>query len=111
MASDPGAISGTGGYTVITLNVNNGQQIKIFQEREDGTIYAETHNSSGERRGVTFISPGDMTGLATPVNGSYKGEEMRRKVCNSGSREFISLTSYSNAYPYDGIGKNFSSYA
>jgi len=61
VASDPGAISGTGGYTVITLNVNNGQQIKIFQEREDGTIYAETHNSSGERRGVTFISPGDMT--------------------------------------------------
>lgn len=54
---------------------------------------------------------GDMTGLATPITGSYEGAEIRRKVIQYGSSIFISLTSYSNAYPYDGIGKVFSSYA
>ena len=58
---------------------------------------------------------GDMSGTSKPVPGAfveYSGQsvDIRRKVCNYGGRDFISITNYANAYPCDSKPKVFSTY-
>jgi len=42
------------------FKVNNGRTIEVFQEREDGPVYATTHDSKGEIENSEIISPGDF---------------------------------------------------
>ena len=59
---------------------------------------------------------GQMTGTAKPILGAYAEtrrnelKDIRRKVCQYSDREFISITDYANAYPYDNKPKVFSTY-
>lgn len=50
---------------------------------------------------------GDMTAKETPIQGSYKGDAIRRKVVNNG----VYITDYNFAGRWDNLPKHSSSYA
>lgn len=53
-----------------------------------------------------------FTGHAAPIPGSYRNDEtIRRKVLDYGREPLVSITSYANAYLWDGKAKQFSTYA
>jgi hypothetical protein len=63
----------------------------------------------------TFDAGLSMTGTAVPKHGSpVAGKKpLRRKIhwFASGSIPYLKITSYSCAYPWDGVPKHFSTYA
>ena len=53
----------------------------------------------------------DMTGDTMPVRNVFIGEELTKRIQADGEGYCVSITSYANAYKWDGKAKHFTAYA